>query len=211
MKNIYGLKIFLKILLFVTGLLLAGWIFMPWKQAGEAVLLLASKRLPASASLAYSTVGNAGRGFVVNDLEVRNLMGMVDMFFDSVTVVPDVSASLTGMTPTCLVSFTGAVIGDIAVTPLKKMPGVAPGNGRCMVSVNRQGIFLDSLRSDGELSMSGSILINPSEMKIIWADVAMDVKSEAFEENLSLVGSVFDLPLHQNGSGRWLLRRSRNE
>ena len=206
----YAIKSFLKALLFTAGLLSAGWFFMPWKQVGEVVLFSAAGRLPKPVSLAYSTVESVRDGFVVNNLEVKNLMGMTDIFFNTVTIVPDAAASLMDMAPTCMVSFTGAVIGDIAVTPLKKMPGVSPGNGRLVASINRQGIFLDGLRSDGELSMNGSILVNPSEMKIIWADMAMDVKSEAFEENLSIVGSALNLPLHQEGRGRWLLRRPRS-
>jgi hypothetical protein len=207
MKNIYALKVFFKSLLFAAGLLSAGWFFVPWKQVGEAVLLSASGRLPEPATIAYSTVRKVAGGFVVNNLEIKDIMGKADIFFNTLTVAPDAAASLLGMSPTCRLTFTGAVIGDVAVTPLRKMPGVAPGNGRAVVSVNRQGIFLDGLRSDGELSMSGSLLVNLSEMKILWADLAINIKSEAFEENLSLVGSVFALPLQQEGPGRWTLRR----
>ena len=209
MKKTNAIKVFLKTLLFVAGLLTAWWFFMPWKQVGEAILLSASSRLPGSASLVYSTVGNAPDGFVVNNLEIKNLLGMVDMSFSTLTIAPDAAASLLGITPTCRLAFTGSVIGDIAVTPLRKIPGVVPGNGRVVVSFNKEGLFLDGLRSDGELAMNGSLLANPSTMKILWADLAMDVKSEAFEENLSLVGSVFDLPIQQESQGRWSFRRSR--
>ena len=211
MKKNSALKNFLKILLFLVGMLLMVWIFMPWRQVGETVLLSASRRLPVPTTITYTTIGNARNGFVVNNLEVRNLMGMVDMYFSSLTITPDVTASLLGMAPASLVSFTGMVIGDIAVTPLRKLPGVAPGNGRVAVSVNRQGIFLDSLRSDGELSANGSLLIDTSEMRILWADMAMDVRNEAFEENLSIIASVSGLPLHQESPGRWTLRRTRGQ
>jgi len=206
MKKMSAFKIFLKTLLFLVGLLLTLWIFMPWKQVGEAVLLSVSRRLPTSASLAYSTVGKAGGGFVINNLEVKNLMGMLDASFNTLTIVPDAAASVMGLAPTCRVAFTGAVIGDIAVTPLMKIPGVALGNGRVVISVNKQGIFLENLRSDGELSANGSLLADPSEMRIVWADIALDVKSKEFEEKMSLLESV--LPLHQEGPGRWFLRRS---
>jgi hypothetical protein len=181
---------------------------MPWGHVGEAVLLSASRRLPPPASFTYSAIRSARNGFVINNLEIRGLMGMVDMYFNTFTIAPNITASLLGMSPSALVSFTGAVIGDIAVTPLRKIPGVAPGNGRVSVSVNRQGIFLDGLRSDGELSTGGSLLIDPSEMRILWADVAMDVRNEAFEENLSVIGAVSGLPLHSEGPGRWFLRRA---
>ena len=203
-----ALKNFLKVLLFLVGLLLTGWWFMPWRQVGEAVLLTAGGRLPAPASLTYSTVGNARGGFVVNNLEIRNLVGMVDMHFDTVTIVPLTAASFLSMAPTGQVAFTGAIIGDIAVTPMRRIPGVAPGNGRVVVSANRQGVFLDNLRTDGELSTRGSLLVAPSG-RITWADVVMDIRSEAFEENLSVIGPATGLPLQRDGPGRWSLRRAR--
>ena len=195
-------------LLFLTGVLLAGWLFMPWRHVGETALLSMSRRLPAPASLTYSTVGNARNGFVINNLAIRNLMGMVDVYFSTLTVVPAVAGSLLGMAPSGHVAFTGAVIGDVAVTPLRSIPGVAPGNGRVVVSAGRQGVFLDNLRSDGELSTSGSLLIDQSG-RIAWADVAMDVRSSAFEENLSVIGGVTGLPFQREGPGRWSLRRAR--
>lgn len=207
MKNTYVLKIFLKVLLFAAGLLLAGWFFMPWRQVGEAVLLSASNHLPEPAYLSYSTVRSTAGGFVVNDLEIRNLMGMVNVFFSSVTIIPDVGTSLLSMAPTCRITFTGAVIGDIAVTPFSKIPSVAPGNGRAVVSINRQGVFLDGLRSVGELSTSGSLLINLSGMEILWADVAIDIDSETFEEYMPHLALI--LPLQQESQGRWFLRRLR--
>jgi len=211
MKKIFALKNFLKVLLFLAGLLLTVWFFMPWRQIGEAALLSASRRLPVPASIAYSTVRSTRNGFTVNNLEIRNLEGLVDIYFRTLTITPNVTASLLGMAPSSLVSFTGASIGDIAVTPLRTLPGVAPGNGRVAVSVNRQGIFLDGLRSDGELSAAGYLLLDPSEMRILWADMAMDVRNEAFEENLSILASVSGLPLHQEGPGRWTLRRTRGQ
>ena len=209
MKNVYALKFFLKALLLVVGLLAAGWLFIPWQQAGETIMLSASSRLQEPASLAYSTVRSAKRGFVVNNLDVKNIMGLLNVSFSSVTIIPDVAATILGMTPTCRISFTGAVIGDIAITPKNTMPGATLGNGRLGISISKQGIFIDGLRSDGELSMSGSILINPLEKKIVWGDVAIDVKSEGFEKNLTMVGSVFSLPLQQDGPGRWSIRRQK--
>jgi hypothetical protein len=204
-----AVKIFLKLLLFAAGVFFGGWFFMPWKQVGEALLVSASRRLPAPASLSYSSVTsvakNAPSGFTVRDLEVKGLMGMVDVSFGTLSITPDLWGSLLNMAPSCGVSFTGAVIGDISLTPLKKIPGVAPGSGRAHLSLNRQGVFVDGLRSDGEFSAAGSLLIDPSAMKIVWADVALDVKSEAFAENLSGLGAI--LPLRQDPSGRWSLRR----
>ena len=198
MKKIYAFKA----LLFVAGLLVGGWFFMPWKQVGEAVLLSAANRLPGPGGMAYSTVRSARGSFVVDNLEVKNLMGMLDLSFNTLTVEPDAVASLLSMSPTCRVAFTGAVVGG-------RIPGVTPGNGRVVVSFNAQGVFLDSLRSDGELSVGGSLLVNPSAGKVAWADVVMDVRSEAFEEALPVIASFTGLPLHRERPGRWTLRRPR--
>jgi len=203
------LKIFLKVLLFFAGLILMVWVFMPWRQIGEAALLSALDNIPASVS--YSTVGRARNGFVVNNLEIRNLMGMVDIYFRTLTIVPDIPASILGMAPLSHVSFTGAEIGDIAITPRRNITGISPGSGHVTVSLNRQGIFLDGLRSDGDLAASGSLLINPSEMRIIWANAAMGIRHEPFEENLSIIASVLDMPLQREGPGLWSLHRARTQ
>jgi hypothetical protein len=180
---------------------------MPWKQVGESALLLASQRLKILSSSAYSSVGSAPGGFVVEDLEARGLMGKVDLSFRTLTIVPDIAASLMNMAPTCRVAFTGSALGEIAVTPLKKIPGATLGSGRLVVSLNRQGILLEGLRSDGDLSMNGSLLVAPSaDPPIRWADVAINVKSETFEKEMSSLQML--LPLEQDTPGRWFLRRT---
>jgi hypothetical protein len=201
------LKFLLKGLLFVAGIGVAAWVFMPWKQVGEGVLLLASKRLNILSSSSYASVGGVPGGFVVEDWEARGLMGKVDLSFRTLTIVPDIVASLMNMAPTCRVAFTGSALGEIAVTPLKKIPGVTLGNGRLVVSLNRQGVLLEGLRSDGDLSMNGSLLVAPSASPPIrWADVAINVKSEPFEKEMSSLQML--LPLEQDAPGRWFLRRT---
>jgi hypothetical protein len=116
------------------------------------------------------------------------------------------------MAPTCRISFTGGVLGDIAVTPLRKIPGVTIGSGRVVISLSAQGVLLEGLRSDGELSMNGAMFIDPSASRPIrWADVTMDVKSESFEKELPSLAELNLLPLQQDSPGRWLLRRAVNQ
>ncbi|MDR1621683.1 MAG: hypothetical protein LBS00_04845 [Synergistaceae bacterium] len=202
-----AIKFFLKGLLFVIGVGVAAGIFMPWKQVGEGVLLLAGGRLKAPASIVYSSVGSAPGGFVVEDLDVRSLMGRVDVSFRTATIAPDIVASLMNMAPTCRIAFTGSALGEIAVTPRKKIPGITLGNGRAVVSFNRQGVLLENLRTDGDLSTSGSLLVAPSaDPPIRWADVAIDVRSESFEKEMPSLQML--LPLQQDASGRWFLRRT---
>ncbi|MDR1379304.1 MAG: hypothetical protein LBJ36_09690 [Synergistaceae bacterium] len=201
------IKFLLKGLLLIAGAGMAMWFFMPWKQVGESLLLATIRRLQLSVT--YSFVGDAPGGFVVEDLSVRNFMGVMDGSIRTLMIVPDLAASLLNMAPTCRISFTGGVLGDVAVTPLRKIPGVTIGNGRVMVSISAQGVLLEGLRSNGELSMNGTLLIASSAYPPIrWADVTIDVKSESFEQEMPALGNL--LPLRQESPGRWLLRRAVN-
>ena len=207
-----AISIFLKTLLFLVGVLMAVWIFLPWKQVGEYALAAAGRRLETPASITWGTVNNVPGGFVIEDLKAQRLMGMGDVSFRTVTVVPDLMASLLGMSPTCQISFTDNTVSEIAVTPLKKIPGVALGNGSFIVSFSDQGILLDEVRSDGEIAMRGSLLLSPSSERLIgWAEVALDIKSEPFEKELPSLQMSLGLPLQQDAPGRWFLRRGMGE
>lgn len=207
-----AIRILLKTFLFLVGAVLSAWIFIPWSQVGESALLAATRQLPTPASITWSAVSSVPRGFVIMDLKARKLMGMVDVSFKTLTIVPDVVASLLAMSPTCRISFTGNTVGEIAVTPLKIIPGIALGDGSVTVSLNDQGILLDEMRSDGEMSMRGSLALSPSAERLIrWADVALDVKSEAFEKELPSLQMSLGLPVQQDAPGRWFLRRTAKE
>ena len=207
-----ALSILIKTLLFLVGLLVAVWIFLPWKQVGEYALVAAGRRLETPASITWAAVNNVPGGFVIEDLKAQRLMGMVDVSFSTLTVVPDMIASLLNMSPTCRISFTGNTVSEIAVTPLKKIPGIVLNNGHTIVSLNDQGILLDEVYSDGEISMRGSLLLSPSGERLIgWADVALDIKSEPFEKELPSLQMSLGLPLQQDVPGRWFLRRGMGE
>ena len=207
-----AISIFLKTLLFLVGVLMAVWIFLPWKQVGEYALVAAGRRLETPASITWAAVNNVPGGFVIEDLKAQKLMGMGDVSFRTVTVVPDMMPSLLRMSPTCRISFTDNTVSEIAVTPLKKIPGVALGNGSFTVSFSDQGILLDEVRSDGEIAMRGSLLLSPSSERLIgWAEVALDIKSEPFEKELPSLQMSLGLPLQQDAPGRWFLRRGMGE
>ena len=200
------LKILFRGLVFLAGTVLAVWIFMPWKQVGEIALLFVSRRLSASSSLSYSAVKSVPGGFAAENLAVSRLGGMADISCGTLTVVPDIVASLLNLAPTCRVAFTGAALEEIAVTPVKKFPGIAFGDGRVVVTAGRRAIFLDSLRSGGELAMNGILLFDLSAMRIIRADVALNVRSDPFENEVLPSLKNF-LPLRQEAPGNWRLFR----
>lgn len=204
------LKFFLSFFLFVAGVLLAAWFFMPWKQLGESVLLFAAQQVPFR--VAYASVRGVSGGFSVEDLEARGLLGMADVSFRTLTVVPDVTSSLLNMALVCRFVFTGVALGDIAVTPRKKIPGVFLGNGRATLSLTAEEVLLEGLRSDGELALNGVLLLAPSGTPIIRrADVTLAVSSEPFEKELPSLQMAFSLPLRQEAPGRWSFRRGKGE
>ncbi|MDR3231478.1 MAG: hypothetical protein LBT65_08555 [Synergistaceae bacterium] len=205
------IKILLKGLVFAIGVLTAAWIFMPWKQVGEAALLMATRRLAAPASIGCSSVESAPGGFVIHDLDVRGLMsGLINVSCKSLTIAPNPVASLFNMAPTCDVAFTGNALGEILVTPIRKISGITLGDGRFTVSGSAREILLEGVQSNGELAMAGALAITPRATRLIdWADVVMNVKLEAFEKDLPELQAVLGLPLQQEGPGRWVLRRSR--
>ncbi|MDR1649879.1 MAG: hypothetical protein LBR71_06420 [Synergistaceae bacterium] len=199
-------KILLGSLVFLAGAAAAVWIFMPWKQVGEGALLFVSRRLPPSSPLSYSTVKSVPGGFSVENLGVSRLAGMADVSCRTLTVVPDLVGSLLNLAPTCRVTFLGASLEEIAVTPLKKLPGIGLGDGRVTVVAGGREIFLDGLRTGGELAMNGILLFNPSTMRIVRSDVALNVRSEPFEnEVLPFLKNM--LPLRREAPGNWRLFR----
>lgn len=204
------IKYFLKAFVFIAGFLAAVWFFMPWKQVGEYALLVAAGRMKAPAALSYSSVKNVSGGFMVEDLNARGLMGIVGVSCKTLTVVPDILASLLNLAPTCRFAFTGNALSEIPVTPFKKISGIYIGDGRVDISVGRQAVLLDGLRSNGDLSLNGAMALTPAAAQIIgWADVLMGVKSEAFEKELPILQQALGMPLQQEGPGRWALRRAR--
>ncbi|MDR3265025.1 MAG: hypothetical protein LBT15_03340 [Synergistaceae bacterium] len=205
------IRILLKGLVFVIGVLIAAWVFMPWKQVGEAALLMAARRLAPPASISCSSVENAPGGFVVHDLDARGLVnGLVNVSCKSLTIVPDLVASLFNLAPTCDIAFTGNALGEIPVTPFKKISGITLGDGRFTISGGAKEILLEGVQSNGELAMAGALTLAPNAGQLIgWADVMINVKLEAFEKDLPDLQAVLGLPLQREGPGRWMLRRAR--
>ncbi len=204
----------LKGLVFAAGALLAAWLFMPWQQVGEYALLQVARQIEAPASLGYTAVDGVSGGFVVKDLDVRGLMGTVNLSCKTLTITPDLVASALGLAPTCHIAFTGNSLGEITILR-KKIPAVYIGDGGVTLSVGRREILLEGLRSNGDLAMNGVLALTPRADRIIaWSDLTLNVKSEAFEKELPSLQQALGLPLQQENPekpGRWVLRRARPE
>ena len=64
-------------------------------------------------------------------------------------------------------------------------------------------IELEDMRTNGDLSLNGSLSVNPSTQKIVHASARVNVP-EALAQHMNMLRSF--LPLVQEG-GRWYLRR----
>lgn len=205
-------KFLLKGLVFVVGILLAVWFFMPWQQVGEYALLRAAQQLKAPAAITYAAVDGVSGGFIVKDLDVRGLMGMVNLSCKTLKITPDLFASVMGVAPTCHIAFTGNALGEITILR-KKIPAIYIGDGGVTISLGRREILLEGLRSNGDLSMNGVLALAPRADRVIaWSDVMLNVKSEAFEKELPSLQQALGLPLQQESPGKpgqWVLRRAR--
>ena len=190
------IKLLLKGLLFLVGILIAAWIFMPWKQVGEYSLSLAARPLGArGASLVYSTVETADAGFTVNDLSFAQ--GFFKFSFKSLTFRPNLLGTLLNIAPTCDVSFTG--------WEMKMSPPIRFGNGNFTAILTPQEVFLDRLRTDGDFAIAGFVGVDLTKMKISRAEAAIKV-TEPIEPAMDFLKG--ELPLIKDGPGRWFLRRN---
>jgi hypothetical protein len=203
----------IKTLLFVSGLAAGGWFFMPWRAAGEFALRWASHQADFSyayasasaSSLTWSALREAPGGFMVEGLEARGLLGMVDLSCQTLTVTPDLAASLSARVLVCHLAFTGGALGEVAVTPLKKIPGITLGDGRVTALLWGQELFLEGLRTNGDLELSGRLGITPSRL-LGQADLVVEIKSQAFEREFASLCAALGLPLRRERAGRWILR-----
>ena len=193
------IRLCLRTILFLLAFAAAAWFFMPWREVGEYVM--------RSSGVAYSSVKNIGGGFSVENLKAHRLNGMADLSFRTLTVMPDALSSALSFSFLCRLSFTDGAIGEISVTPLKKIQGIGFGDGRLTMSVRGGHVVLEGMRSNGDLSVNGDLFIDTSAEKMIQsAALTLNVKSEPFEkEVLPLLQNI--LPLEQEGQGRWVLRR----
>ena len=184
----------LKVILFTAGFIAALWFFLPWREAGKAVMSLAYSRLSDSGMrMNYSDISGESDGFTVHNLA---LSGMANLRFSSVTLRPRIAASILSLAPVCDVSFRG---GSVQLGQVMSF-----GDGGVLLTVGRREILLEQLRTNGDFSVNGYITINTQNMRVGRTDARIDVP-ENFSGNMGLLRNF--LPLVQEG-GRWYLRRN---
>lgn len=184
----------LKVILFTAGFILALWFFLPWREAGKAVMSLAYSRLSSSGMrMNYSDISGEPDGFTVHNLALN---GMVNFRFSSVTLRPRIAASILSLAPVCDVSFKGGSV-QLGMS-------INFGDGGVLVTAGRSEILLENLRTNGDFALNGWLAVNPQAMKISRADARLNVP-ESFSQNMSMLQNF--LPIVQEGN-RWYLRRN---
>lgn len=182
-----------KIILLLAGFICSLYWFMPWTEAGKFAMSVAHSQLQARGMrLNYSDISGEEDGFTVHNM---TLSGMVNLSFSSITLRPQILASILSFAPVCGISFRG---GSIQIGQVMSF-----GDGSFLLTYGRE-ILLENLRSNGDFALNGYMTIDTGTMRIGRADARLDVP-ETFAGNMGMLRNF--LPLVQEG-GRWYLRRN---
>ena len=183
-----------KILLFIVGFGAAVWFFLPWAEIGKFAMSTASSQLSSRGMrIGWSDVSGETEGFTVHNLTIN---GMANFTFSSVTLRPQILASILGLSAVCDISFRG---GNVQLGQVMNL-----GDGRVFVTAGRNEILLENLRTNGDFALNGYMTVNPSAMRITRANARLNVP-ESFVQNLDMLRNF--LPLVQEGDN-WYLRRN---
>lgn len=198
----------IKIIMFVASFACAVWFFMPWREVGSAAMVFASRQLEKQGlQLNFSDVtaisksgsnGSSGSnaGFVINNLTLSSFM---TINCGSLTIKPQLAASVLSLAPVCSLEFKNA---NIAMGQNMNF-----GDGGFLLTAQVFGpreILLEKLHSKGDFAVNGFMAISTSQMKISRADAALRIP-ENFESNMSTLQAF--LPLTKQGDN-WFLRRN---
>ena len=181
-----------KTIIFMAGLFSALYIFMPWREAGNFAMSTAHNILQRRGMrLNYSDVSGEDGGFTVHNVK---LSGMANISLSSVTIKPELTASILSLAPVCRITFTG---GNVRLGQTMNF-----GDGRLLLTAGRE-ILLEDMKTNGEFSLDGYMTIDTSTLRIGHADAKLTVPEE-FSQNMNMMKNF--LPIVEEG-GTWYLRR----
>ncbi|MBQ3377888.1 MAG: hypothetical protein IJG62_06415 [Synergistaceae bacterium] len=190
------LKLILKLLLLIIGFCIAFWMFLPWREVGGAALSLARHVLEQK-GLRLNFAGvrsqNGEQGFIIDGLEIA---GFTNFSFDSLTIRPQILASLMNFAPVCDIRFRGG-----SMTMGQK---INFGDGSLLLTASPNNILIENLRTNGDFAVNGFLAVNPAQSRISRAEASLQVPAE-FESNMQTLKNF--LPLVQDKNGNWFLRR----
>ena len=129
----------IKILLFIAAFCYAMYIFLPWDSLGRFAMSMAHNRLERQGMrLNYTDVNAEDGGFTVNNL---TLNGAVNIALNSITIKPQLLASVLSFAPVCEINFTGAGVRFGQVLNF--------GDGGFLLTAGRNEILLENFIPEG--------------------------------------------------------------
>ena len=183
----------IKIFLFIIAFCYAVYIFLPWDTLGRLAMSMAHNRLERQGiRLNYTDVTGEDGGFTVNNF---SLNGAANISLNSITIKPQLLASVLSFAPVCEINFTGAGVRLGQVLNF--------GDGGFLLTAGREIILLENLKTNGDFALNGFLSFNLSTMKLGRSEARLDVP-ESFNQNMPMLQSF--LPITQEGD-RWHLRR----
>jgi len=196
-------KVLMKAFIFIVGLLVSLWVFMPWGKIGEYAVLSA-ERIATSRGIVnarHTSVSGSWRGptIRINDFTARNALGGGE--FKVLSLSPSFMQSIIQFSPVVSVSFTGAKL----LLPGGNETGM--DSGKVDLSLKKGILLLKNLKSTGELSFEGFVAIDTNGNKIETADL-MIKPPQKIEPALNLMKTM--LPLTQESTGQWRLKRDKD-
>ena len=184
----------IKFFLFITAFFYAVYIFLPWDALGRFAMSVAHNRLERQGMrLNYTDVTGEDGGFTVNNLALN---GAANISLNSITIKPQLIASVLSLAPVCDINFTGAGVRLGQVLNF--------GDGGFLLTAGRYEILLEDLHTNGDFALNGFVSFNLVTMKLGRSEARLDVP-ESFAQNMSMLQNF--LPLIQEGD-RWHLRRN---
>ena len=183
----------IKILLFIVCFFAAMYYFLEWKAVGNFAMSFAHSQLERQGMrMSYSDVSGEDGGFTINNM---TLNGMANISLASITIKPQLAASVKNLAPVCNICFRGLSIQLGQVMNF--------GDGEFTLTAWPGEVELNNLRTNGDFALNGYVTIDLSAMKLGHTEAKLDVP-ENFASNMGMLRNF--LPLVQDGK-QWYLRR----
>jgi len=180
---------------FIMGLC---WAF-PWDRLAESALAEASRKYaPSGVQLNYGSVrvlSHLPPRVEINDLSVASLLGVLEA--PSVKLGLRPGTSILSLAPAMGIESPSATLDMAGTSPLRL------GRMQAQLTLGQSLVSLDSVRLDGELSISGRGEWSTAEHRLTAADLVMKAPAE-LAPGLNLLA--LSTGLKPAGTGQWRLK-----
>lgn len=178
-----------KIIIFLIGFIFAVYHFTDWRSIGKFAVSAAHSRIEG---LSYSDLSGEADSFTVNNV---TLNGIANITSSAITIRPRILSSILSLSAVCDIDFKGLSV--------RFGQSLNFGDGSVLITLTRNEILLENLRTNGEFALNGYMSIDTQNMNILKADTMISVP-ESFSANMGMLQRF--MPLVQEGD-RWYIRR----